>query len=293
MKEKYWILGVIILIIFLLLLCINSTKEGFSCPSGANLANDGTTCVDCRTVKGTIFSSHYGTNGGCVPIPITINSPLRVDNTCSDPNQSVVYDRFAGAVYADMTKTDNQVANGGTPCSYENKQNLKTSLSNIQYDLLPSPYMGISNINLCLPKCTSFKGYTQSPDDFTLCLGDTCHNTPDLSNNILDSWYQVCGPLTKTELMYRSTLNSVSSITSTMNAATFFASSNINTLSNKIYSSSKNTNIRDIFFPPILSNYTSLLNLTNTIDSNYNLLQTDKNMFDTNYYSLLCDRYIG
>ena len=288
MKEKYWILGVIILIIFLLLLCINSTKEGFSCPSGTYLANDGSVCVDCRTVKGTIFSSHYGTNGGCAPIPITINSPLRIDNTCSDPNQTAVYDRFAGAVYADMTKTLNNVANGGTPCSYENTLN-----SNIQYDLLPNPYMGISNINLCLPKCTTFKGYIQSPNDFTLCLGSTCHNTPDLSNNILDSWYQVCGPLTKTELMYTSTLNSISSITSTMNAATFMATSNINVLSNKIYSSSKNTNVRDIFYPPILSNQTSLYNLTASIDSNYNLLQTDKNMFDSNYYSLLCDRYIS
>ena len=292
MKEKYWILGVIILIIFLLLLCIKSTKEGF-CDPGYNLTKNGQ-CVDCRNVKGTTFSLNYGTNGGCAPIPITINSPLRQDNTCSDPNQIAIYDRFAGAVFADMTKPDNIKSTSSPnnkPCDYENKKNLKSSLSNIQYDLLDTPYMGISNINICLPKCTSFKGYTQSANDITLCLGDTCHNTPDLSNNILDSWYQVCGPLMKTSLMYTSTLNSISSITSTMNSATYMATSNINVLSNKIYNSALNTSIRNIFFPPILANYNSLVNLTANIGSNYNLLQTDKNMFDSNYYSLLCDRY--
>lgn len=293
MKNKIWILGVIILTIFLLLCLIYyiNTEEGFTsvtCLTG-QASTDENPCV-CPS--GLTFNA----SNICVTAITTSNSALRQNYTCSDPNQTYMYDRFSRAVISDMTNGCNWsggAAGAGTaaPCRYEN------SLSNLgpgqTYELCNSWITGIQN--LCLPTCPT--GFTYYSKDSTLCMptSNNCTNTADLSSNILQSWNQVCGPLMRMELNLTSTLTSISSVTSTLNAQYIFAQSNINKLSNYSYTSGhSNTFItsRDAYFPALLSSFNILSNVNNSTTSNYNLLNSAKIGYDNLYYSLHCDTYI-
>lgn len=275
MNKKIWILGILVLCILLL---FNTTYEGFeSCLSG-QVRNMEDICVYPVKVK---------------------NTPLRTNKTCSDPSQIYIYDKFDGAVISDSTQKDN-IDDG--PCTYESKkkgvpEDLYTGLGGVSvasanYDIIPH-YYGMTN--LCLPNCPA--GFTEYQYDSSLCISadGNCHNTPDLSSNILDSWRQVCGPLTKTEHNLTSTINSISNVTATIDKQFDIINSNVERLGYGMYEyNGTNTNIptlRDARFPNIMSNYEDLNTMYSKTNNEYSFLKEAKSYFDNVYKSYYCDRY--
>ena len=299
MKHKKWILGIILLLICILFAYTTYTTwltyEGFSgCPTGTK--NVGGYCVcsspdqkqDPKSGNCVCSNAHYVVSNMsnsetyntpiCIPNVITANAPVRNDNTCSDGRQTYTFDRFARAVYADMSKPVN-IKYGA--CTYESSNN------NVKYNLLSNYF---DTTNLCLEACPS--NFSLSPTDNTLCIANSCLNTTDLSYNIIDSWRQVCGPLYKTQLQFTSTLNSVSSVTGSLNIQYQTASNDVGLLSNGMYvSGAPNASIRDLRFPAIQSNYMNMANIISDTNKNYKSLNATKSNFDSYYYSFLCDRY--
>ena len=276
MNKNLWILGILVLCILLL---FSTSYEGFvTCGTGQVLNIEGV-CVYPVKVK---------------------NSKIRQNNTCSDPRQQNVIDRFDGAVLSD----ENRPENVGAPCTYESKKKGipsdyivnaldPRSAAAANYEVIPA-YYGMTN--LCLPKCDTKKGYTKSPNDDSLCVSSECQNTADLSSNILDSWRQVCGPFTKTEHNLTSTINSISNVTDTLRKQFSIISSNVNKLSNGMYSYIGTNNdykgARGNRFPNILSNYNTLNNAYSNTNIEYESIQEQKSYFDTLYNDkYYCDRY--
>jgi hypothetical protein len=264
--KRNWILGIILFLLVIGIFYLWNTQEA--------LNNEGfSDCAD-----GLIKNDQ----SNCVPHIAPANAPLRIDNTCPDPNQSSVYDRFAQGVWADMSQPMNKDKGA---CKYEQQ----TAPSGITY----SNYTYKGNPNVCLPDCPS--NYLPSSNDFTLCIAQACYNTEDLSSNILASWRQNCGPMYKTQLDFTSTLRSVSTVTGAINNQFAIASNNINYLSNGAYSvnviDASNKLNRDNDFPNILSNYYNIQTLTNQTNAKYNALLASKSNFDINYYAFQCDLY--
>jgi hypothetical protein len=135
-----------------------------------------------------LFYNVYYENFEDLPKPITQNSPVRVDFSCPDGDQKNIFDRF------DYVQT---ASSNLCPSDY-------TKINN---------YFGLSNI--CLPNCPS--GYTLSAVDNTLCVANICHNTADLSANILGSWYNTCSVIYKNQYNLTSTIASISTVTRNFN----------------------------------------------------------------------------
>ena len=306
MKNKKWILGIILILICILLAWTRwTTYEGFkTCYGGQHSVNGVCVCPDgqklnaasnlCICSDPNQYMKPYTTtcvcsnpnfivsnlSNTCIPNIVVTNSPVRNDNTCSDKKQRNMYDRFDDAIWADMTR----VNTSNTACAYE------SSNSGLHYDI--TTYM--DNSNLCLPKCPS--NYTVYDKDITMCIATSCMNTPDLSSNILNSWRQVCGPLYKTQLDFTSTLQSVSSVTGTLNEQYGTATINVQTLSNNMFMTSNTASdaskqVRTTQWTPILSNYYTLHDSVNVANSNYAGMLSTKSEFGTYYSSFLCDRY--
>ena len=205
------------------------------------------------------------------PKPITEDSPTRVNFTCSDTDQTNVFDRFNYFQIAD--------SNNRCITNY-------TKLNN---------YFGLSNI--CLPNCPS--GFTLSPVDNTLCVANSCHNSADLSQNILGSWYNTCSVMYKQQYKLTSTITSISNVTKSFNnqfrtIKTEYDGLNmtVNSINCSLPANSAKCAIRDRHMNDIGSNYNNLLDITSNINYNYNYLSNRKNSYDSVYYDLLCDRYI-
>jgi len=287
MKNKFWIIGVISLIIFLLLCIIyyiNTTIEGYQASC------DNTCPKDLMTHVQYVHNA----NCQCVAPVQTSDAYIRENATCSDSNQYYMYDRFSKAVFADMTKPLNKTKGA---CSYESTLSTLGPYKDA-YDqgYVLSNWNGIEN--LCIAKCPyGFKPYDK---DDTLCIADKdnykCKNTPDLSSNILQSWEQVCGPFMRTELILNSTLNSISNVTSTLNSQYSLSYLNMTNLSNNIFSytgPNRDNNItnRTTYFPKILDNYYNLSSITLSTNNNYVTLSTSKDVFDKLYFKMNCDTY--
>ena len=293
--KRNWILGIILFLLVICILYLWNTNEGFfdtevaaqyrGCPNPIFTRNSAGVCIAPPLAKADNTCDDpkllANDHGYCVPKIKPSNGPLRIDNTCPDPDQSSVYDRFAQGVWADMTQSKNK----DNVCSYEQQ----TAPTNITY----KPYVYKGNSNVCLPDCPlNFIPYV---NDFTLCIAQECYNTIDLSSNILTSWRQNCGPMYKTQINFTSTLNSVSSVTASINNQFLLAQSNINTLSNGIYATTmndvSNVSSRNKFYPNIISNYYNIQNLKSQTNQKYNSMLATKSNFDSNYYTFQCDLY--
>lgn len=292
--KRNWILGIILFLLVICIIYLWNTNEGFDvaavevCPNPSFIRNSEGVCVapplahdDGKCDDPSLIPNDHGY---CVAHVAPANAQLRIDNSCPDPNQSSVYDRFTQGVWADMSQPMNQGATSNI-CKYE-QQSAPTGI-------IYSNYTYKGNPNVCLPDCPS--NFIPSPNDFTLCIAQACYNTEDLSSNIIASWRQNCGPMYKTQLDFTSTLRSVSTVTASINNQFAIASNNMNYLSNGAYSvnviDASNKLFRDSDFPNILLNYNTLQNLTNLTNTKYNNLLSSKSNFDANYYAFKCDLY--
>uniref|UniRef100_A0A6C0DA44 Uncharacterized protein n=1 Tax=viral metagenome TaxID=1070528 RepID=A0A6C0DA44_9ZZZZ len=215
-----------------------------------------------------LFYNVYNESFANLPKPVTVNTPVRVDFTCPSSDQKNIFDRFDYA-----TKSISNIC----PSNY-------TKINN---------YFGISN--LCLPNCPS--GYTVSSNDITLCIANVCYNTPDLSENILNSWRNTCSVIYKNQYSLASTIASISTVSRSFNNQFTIVNSQYTDLNTTLSGFNCSINpakcqIRDRHMRDIGSNYTILNSLTQDINSNYIYLSNRKNVYDRIYYDLLCDRYI-
>lgn len=215
----------------------------------------------------------YYENFVSLPRPKTEDSPVRVDFSCADNDQKNIFDRFNFAQRTDI--------NNRCPPNYAKINN----------------YFGLSN--LCLPNCPS--GYFESSIDMTLCVANSCRNTPDLSANIQGSWYNTCSVLYQQQYRLTSTITSISNVMRSINTQTNIVDTEYTDLNNTL-------NNFDCLFPVganirrcnaidqnkrnIDSNYNSIMNIRNNVNLNYNFLTNQKNRYDAVYYDLLCDRYV-
>ena len=217
-----------------------------------------------------LFYNVYYENFEDLPKPVTQDSPVRVDFSCPDGDQKNIFDRF------DYVQTANSNI---CPSNY-------TKINN---------YFGLSNV--CLPNCPS--GYTLSAIDNTLCVANVCHNTADLSANILGSWYKTCSVIYKNQYNLTSTIASISTVTRNFNDQSRTINNEYTDLNTKL----TNINcsipgnpakclIRDRHMINIGSNYNTIMDITTNINYNYNYLSNRKSSYDAVYSDLLCDRYI-
>ena len=212
--------------------------------------------------------------------PITKPTPVRQDNTCSDPGQKNLLDRFDYTMPYD--------SNGNCPAV--------KGLTNVFYQ--SCNYYGQSN---CIIPCVSADGWTTYSNDNSLCVrnDNLCKATTDLSQNIQESWAKNCGVIYKQYWNLNSTIKSISSVTGTINDQFVYIDSNINYLSNGVYSNYDCTNpansnkcyIRDLRYPTILSNYHTLQTIHNTVNSSYIDLSNKQRLFSNIYSSFSCDKY--
>jgi len=200
--------------------------------------------------------------------PKAVASAIRENNTCSDPDMTYIYDRFAKATIK------GQEACGAGFAMYN--------------------YHGLI---YCLPNCKT--GYTALSNDTTFCVrtDGKCSISRDLSNTIEGNWAQVCGPLYKTNANLLSTMGSISTVMSTINNQFTTVSSNYISFSNNIrtYSGNEPTRVllRDsVFNTVVTSNYTDLRNLRESINSNFNVLSNKKDRFNLIYNSFDCANYM-
>lgn len=205
--------------------------------------------------------------------PRVINSSIRVDNTCSDPKQTNVFDRFQ---YVQPS-----VSNSCT-----------NYINYIQYSGFPFDVQTV-----CLPICDPLKGWYEYPSDRTYCVRSNCINTIDLSGQIKASWTNVCGPIAKQNYTLTSTLQSISSVSHTFNSQFRDVQSNYVNLYNTMYSyncslNPNNCTIRDIRFPALTSNYETLNTLRTNINSNANQLSNKIRPLKQVYNEFGCDLFI-
>lgn len=213
----------------------------------------------------------YYENFTSLPKPITADSPVRVDFSCADSDQKNIFDRFD---YVQDAKS-----NGACPSNY-------TKLAN---------YFGLTNV--CLPNCPP--GYTVSPVDNTLCIANSCHNSPDLSYNIIGSWNKTCSVLYQQQYRLTSTLASISTVTDSFRKQTNIVNTEYNDLNNTLegncslpWANTSKCQIGERNMVKIRNNYNTIMDITSNINFNYNYLKNRKTSYDSVYYDLLCDRYI-
>ena len=211
-------------------------------------------------------------------VPVVKPSPVRQDGTCSDPDQKSILDRFDYTVPFD--------ANGNCPEIPGLKDTFYQRCN----------YNGQSN---CIVPCISSDGWTTYSNDRSLCvrIDGYCKGTEDLSNNVFDSWARNCSVVYKQYWNLTSTIRSISSVTGTINEQFVFVDSNMNYLSNGVYSNydclanSNKCAIRDLRYPAILSNYNTLNSIKNVVNRNYIDLSNKHAIFSNVYSSFSCDQY--
>jgi hypothetical protein len=200
--------------------------------------------------------------------PKAVASAVRQNNTCSDPEMTYIYDRFAKATM----KGQEACAAEFTACNY-------------------------FGLTYCLPNCKA--GYTTLSNDTTFCVrtDGKCSISRNLSNIIEGNWAQVCSPLHKTNANLLSTMGSISTVMSTINNQFTTVSSNYISFSNNIrtYSGNEPTRVllRDnVFNTVVTSNYIDLRNLRESINSNFNVLSNKKDRFNLIFNSFDCANYM-
>lgn len=232
-----------------------------------------------------VFSIYYTYEGFQADnTPIVVNSPIRIDNTCSDPKQTNIFDRFT---FVQQLDKDNGC---GTYTNY------------VIYSNYP-----FNNYKVCLPRCDTSKGWREHSFDKTYCTRDTCINTLDLSDEIKKSWSYVCTPLAKQNYNLTSTLNSISSVTNTFNRQFNMAESNYNNLLSRGLDwrtancpGTSPTNpfgaglrpecaILNLGVAPLMNSYTTLRTLRDSINSNANQLSNKMGPLKNTYRSFGCD----
>jgi hypothetical protein len=199
--------------------------------------------------------------------PKVINVPVRINNTCSDPEMSYRINRFDTALeLEDPTKTRCPTGYDSNPVQFYGKR-------------------------YCFIKCSR----DHEPSDYYCVRKDNkCHNSTDLSNTIKDSWSQLCAPLSKTNLNLNSTIGSISTVLSTIQ----FQFNTVNrsyipfsqTLTNYNGDPIKQS-IRDATLPGIISNYDNLNLFKTNIEYNYNELSNKKLQFNSIYNYFNCGSY--
>lgn len=205
--------------------------------------------------------------------PRVINSVIRINNTCSDPNQTNIFDRFTFA--QPLTKEGNC-----TPY-----------MNYIKYTGFPY------NIrNICLPICDPAKGWYEYEADRTYCVRSNCINTLDLSGEIQASWSKVCAPIAKQNYTLTSTLQSISTVTQTFNAQFFDVQSNYVNLYNNLNSfnclnNNEYCTIRNLRLPALTTEYQTLNTLKTNINQNAIDLSNKLTPFKTVYRGLGCDLF--
>lgn len=232
-----------------------------------------------------VFSTYYTYEGFQADnTPRVRNSVIRVDNTCSDPKQTHIFDRFTFVQQLDK--------NGG--CA--------TYTNYVIYSNYP-----FNNYKVCLPRCDPTKGWNEHPFDKTYCTRADCINTLDLSGEIKNSWYYVCTPLAKQNHNLTSTLNSISSVTNTFNRQFNMAESNYNNLSSRKLAwrtaNCPGTSptvpfgiglppecaILNLGVTPLANSYTTLRTLRDSINLNANQLSNKMTPLKNAYRSFGCD----
>lgn len=200
--------------------------------------------------------------------PLPVETPIRSNGTCSDPEMNYIYDRYS---YAYPYPSD------GCSAGYS---------SNSYYGI---PY--------CVPNCPT--GYIAYSNDPTLCIRSDgkCGLSSDLNSTIQMSWAQVCGPIYKANINVLSTMGSISTVVSTINSQFYTLDSNFGSFSNTITSynggNSSYSNLRNtVFNNNIISNYYELRNLTASVNSNFNELSNKKSRFDYIYNAFDCANYM-
>jgi hypothetical protein len=224
-------------------------------------------------ILGVIFY-YTPVEGFQTPVPPrVINSAIRINNTCSDPNQTNIFDRFKFVL----------------PVTSEN--NCTPYMNYVRYAGFP-----FDTKNVCLPECNPTKGWYEYIPDRTYCVRSNCINTLDLSGEIKASWTKVCAPIAKQNYTLTSTLASISTVTQTFNAQFTDVQSNYVNLYNNLnsYNCSLNTGyctIRNTKLPALTAEYQTL----NTIKTNINLNATDLSNkmapFKTIYSAFGCDLF--
>ena len=212
-------------------------------------------------------------------VPLVKPSPVRQDNTCSDPDQKSILDRFDYTVPFEPSGICPEVKGVAAGTRYERCN-----------------YNGQSN---CIVPCIREDGWTTYSNDPSLCvrIDGYCKGTADLSNNIYDSWSRNCSVIYKQYWNLTSTIRSISSVTGTINEQFVFVDSNMNYLSNGVYSNydclanSNKCAIRDLRYPAILSNYVTLNSIKNVVNRNYIDLSNKHALFSNIYSSFSCDQY--
>jgi len=199
--------------------------------------------------------------------PKVIDGPVRINNTCSDPEMSYMVNRFDTALeLEDRTKTRCPSGYDSNPISFYGKR-------------------------YCFVTCSS--AYNVS-NYYCVRKDNKCHASKDLSNTIKDSWSQTCAPLYKTNLNLKSTIGSISTVLSTIQIQFNTVKTGYipfsQTLTNYNGDSIKQT-IRDVSLPTIISNYNDLNLFKTNIEFNYNELCNKKVQFDSVYNYLNCGSY--
>jgi hypothetical protein len=238
-----------------------------------------------------VFSIYYTYEGFQADnTPKVENSRIRIDNTCSDPNQTNIFDRFKFVLPLDK---DDSCA------SYTNY---------VIYSNYP-----FNQYKVCVPICDGAKGWSIHPFDKTYCTRSDCVNTLDLSGEIKKSWSYVCTPLARQNYTLTSTLNSISSVTNAFNRQFNMAESNyFNLRSRRVDFVTANcpgtspTNpfpvtlsgqpppspycsILNLGATPLANSYTTLRTLRDSINTNANQLSNKMGPFKNVYRSFGCD----
>jgi hypothetical protein len=200
--------------------------------------------------------------------PKAVASAVRENITCSDPEMTYIYDRFAKATMK-----------GQEACAAE---------------YTPYPYFGLT---YCLPNCKT--GYIPFSNDASFCVRSDgkCALTRNLSNTIEGNWAQVCGPLYKTNANLMSTMGSISTVISTINNQYNTVNSNYLSFSSNIsnYAGNEPTRVllrNSVFNTVVTSNYIDLRNLRESINSNFNVMSNKKDRFNLVYNSFDCANYM-
>ena len=154
-------------------------------------------------------------------------------------------------------------------------------------------YNFMGNSNLCLPTCPS--NYSPYQYDNTYCVANKCYIQGDLSGNIQESWNEVCSVFYRTNLILTSTVQSISSVVSTINIQFNTVNSNFVPFSNSLYNprltDTNKLRARDLNFPNVYSNYNDISSYRTIIQSNYLSLQSGMVPFNTLYTQLNCSNY--
>lgn len=213
--------------------------------------------------------------------PQVINSRIRIDNTCSDPKQTNVFDRFT--FVQPIGKDDD---GNDTDCSMYTNYTI--------YNGFP-----FDTNNVCLPICDPEKGWHEYLPDRTYCVRSNCMNTVDLSGQIKTSWTHVCGPIAKQHYTLTSTLASISTVSQTFNTQFNQVNSNYSGLFTTLQSyncanpaNSANCLVRNTRLPAITDNYMTLNNLKNSINVNFIDLSNKMRPFNIVHRAFGCDLFI-